>query len=195
MRAVPLFAFCLLRKGLSGHSRNAPLSAVCFIHFFGFDAFIDFCKDGVPAAFLPPLRGKLCFHRSCVRKELTAALCVRAWSWYNIATELQFVIFLHSAVECTSLSMGLVLLRSKFRKVQRVGDDRECFAPHPLTKRGCCKYYWCESLFSVCRGHGGPPSMHLRFGDHMILTTFCQIKLKFNCMLKQFDIIAFYYAS
>ena len=46
-------AFCLLRRGLSGHSRNAPLSAVCFIHFFGFCAFNDLCKDGVPAAFLP----------------------------------------------------------------------------------------------------------------------------------------------
>ena len=133
VRAVPLFAFCLLRRGLSGHSRNAPLFVVCFIHYFGLSAFTDFCKHAVGAAFTPPLHGKFCFHKGCVRKELTAALCVRAWSWHNIATKLEFVILLRSVVERTSLSMGLVLLRIKFRKVQRVGDDRECFAPHPLT--------------------------------------------------------------
>ena len=126
--------------------------------FFGLCAFTYFCKGGVPAAFLPPLRGKPCFHKRCVRKELTATLYVRAWSWYNIATKLQFVILLHGAVECTSLSMGLVLLRPKFRKVQRVGDDRECFAPHPLTKRGCCKLF----CFSLVLCSTSPPPAETR---------------------------------
>ena len=34
LRAAPLFAFCLLRRGVSGNSRNAPLSIVCFMNFF-----------------------------------------------------------------------------------------------------------------------------------------------------------------
>ena len=144
LRAAPLFAFCLLRRGVSGHSRNAPLSIVCFMSFFGLCVFIRVLKRWCASSISPPIAWQT-FQTTvstshCVRKELTATLCVRVWSWYDIAIKLKFFILLHSAVECTSLSMGLVLLRSKFRKVQRVGDDRECFAPHPLTKRGCCKF-------------------------------------------------------
>ena len=106
--AAPLFAFCLLRSGLSEHSRNAPLSVVCFIHFLVCVLLSIFVKLVDQQHFSSHCVAKLSnnsFHKSCVRKELTATLCVRVWSWCDIATQLQFVILVHSAMECTSLSM------------------------------------------------------------------------------------------
>ena len=96
LRAAPLFAFCLLRRGMSGHSRNAPLSIVCFMSFFGMCVFIRVLKRWCASSVSPPTAWQT-FQTTvstshCVRKELTATLCVRVWSWYDIAIKLQFFI-------------------------------------------------------------------------------------------------------
>ena len=102
LRAAPLFAFCLLRRGLSGHSSYVPPSFPCLLHLSGLCAKINFrtkldCKDVVSATLRHHWAANLSnsgFHKSYVRKELTATSRVRVWSWHDIATKLQIVILL-----------------------------------------------------------------------------------------------------
>ena len=46
-------------------------------------------------------------------KELTATLCVRVWSWYDIAIKLHFLILLRNAVERTFTFHGIGAAASK----------------------------------------------------------------------------------